>query len=98
MVYLYFKIIKFAKLLIIQKEIIIFATEIETTTMNIEFEDPALEELYTTGKTQDHKYNRLSKNIVKSFVKVVNYMKAWGRDHSQRIDFWNFQALWVGRI
>lgn len=44
--------------------------------MNIEFEDPALEELYTTGKTQDHKYNRLSKNIVKSFVKVVNYMKA----------------------
>lgn len=63
-------------MLIIQKEIIIFATEIETTTMNIEFEDPALEELYTTGKTQDHKYNRLSKNIVKSFVKVVNYMKA----------------------
>ena len=43
--------------------------------MNIEFENTALEELYTKGETQDHQYKRLSKDIVKRFVKVVNYMK-----------------------
>ena len=44
--------------------------------MNIEFENTALEELYTKGTTQDHQYRRLSKDIVKRFVKVVNFMKA----------------------
>ena len=44
--------------------------------MNIEFENAALEELYTNGSTQDHQYKRLSKDIVKRFVKVVNYLKA----------------------
>ncbi|MDO4185162.1 MAG: type II toxin-antitoxin system RelE/ParE family toxin [Bacteroidales bacterium] len=43
--------------------------------MNIEFENTALEELYTKGETQDHRYKRLSKDIVKRFVKVVNYIK-----------------------
>ena len=44
--------------------------------MNIEFENAALEELYTKGTTQDHQYRRLPKDIVKRFVKVVNFMKA----------------------
>lgn len=44
--------------------------------MNIEFENTALEELYTNGTTRDHKYKRLSKDIVKQYIKVVNYMKA----------------------
>ena len=44
--------------------------------MNIEFQNAALEELYTLGKTQDHQYKRLPPNIVKGFVKVVNYLKA----------------------
>ena len=43
--------------------------------MNIEFENTALEDLYTTGKTQAHPYKRLSKEIVKRFVKVVNYLR-----------------------
>ena len=44
--------------------------------MNIEFENAALEELYTSGTTQDHQYKRLPKDIVKRFIKVVNYLKA----------------------
>jgi proteic killer suppression protein len=42
----------------------------------IEFENEALEELYTSGATKDRQYCRLPKDIVKRFVKVVNYMKA----------------------
>ena len=44
--------------------------------MNIDFENTALEELYTTGATQDHQYKRLQPNIIKQYVKVVNYIKA----------------------
>ena len=44
--------------------------------MNIEFANPALEELYTDGTTQDRQYKRLSKDIVKRYVKVVNFLKA----------------------
>ncbi len=44
--------------------------------MNIEFENAALEELYTNGATQDQQYKRLSKDIIKRYVKVVNYLKA----------------------
>ena len=44
--------------------------------MNIVFENTALEELYTTGATQDHQYKRLQPNIIKQYVKVVNYIKA----------------------
>ena len=44
--------------------------------MYIEFENAALEELYTNGATQNHEYKRLSKDIVKRYVKVVNYLKA----------------------
>lgn len=44
--------------------------------MNIEFETKALEELYTTGSTSDSNYKRLSKDVVKRYIKVVNYLKA----------------------
>ena len=44
--------------------------------MNIEFDNSALEELYTKGTTQDRQYKRLPKDIVKRYVKVVNYLKA----------------------
>ena len=44
--------------------------------MNIEFENAALEELYTNGATQNHEYKRLSKDIIKRYIKVVNYLKA----------------------
>ena len=47
--------------------------------MNIEFDNTALEELYTNGETQDHQYKRLSKDIVKRYIKVVNYIKAVNR-------------------
>ena len=44
--------------------------------MNIEFDNAALEELYTCGSTQDHQYKRLPKDIIKRYIKVVNYLKA----------------------
>ncbi|MBR5062237.1 MAG: type II toxin-antitoxin system RelE/ParE family toxin [Prevotella sp.] len=44
--------------------------------MKIEFDNVALEELYISGSTHDHKYKRLSKDIIKRYVKVVNYLKA----------------------
>ena len=44
--------------------------------MNLEFDNAALEELYTTGTTKDSQYKKLSKDIVKRFIKVVNYLKA----------------------
>ena len=33
--------------------------------MNMEFADAALKELYETGKTKDHKYNKLAMDVVK---------------------------------
>ena len=44
--------------------------------MNIEFETKALEELYTTGVTSDSAYKRLSKDVIKRYIIVVNYLKA----------------------
>lgn len=44
--------------------------------MNVDFELAALEELYTTGSTQEKVYARLPEDIVKRYVKVVNYLKA----------------------
>ena len=43
--------------------------------MNIVFEKEALEELYTNGVTKDHEYNKLPKDIITRYIKVVNYMK-----------------------
>lgn len=47
--------------------------------MNIEFEDQALENLYMTGTTNDKQYKRLPQDIIKRYVKVVNYMRAANR-------------------
>jgi proteic killer suppression protein len=44
--------------------------------MNIEFEDAALKELYLNGFTKDSKYKKLPKDIVKRYIKTVNYLKA----------------------
>lgn len=44
--------------------------------MNIEFENSVLEELYTDGATEDGEYKRLPKDIIKRYIKVVNYLKA----------------------
>ena len=39
--------------------------------MKIEFEDIALEELYTSGTTNSGQYRKLPKDVVKQYVKVV---------------------------
>ena len=44
--------------------------------MNIKFDDKALEDLYLCGSTKDHKYKKLSRDVVKQYIKVVNYLKA----------------------
>ena len=44
--------------------------------MTIEFETKALRELYTDGTTEERTYRRLPKDIIKRYVKVVNYLKA----------------------
>lgn len=44
--------------------------------MNVEFEDQALEDLYLLGATDDKQYNRFPKDIVKRYIKVVNYLRA----------------------
>ena len=45
-------------------------------TMNIVFEDVSLEELYVSGTTTDSRYRKLAKDVVKQYVKVVNYIRA----------------------
>lgn len=44
--------------------------------MTIDFDNKALEELYTKGVTKDNSYRRLPRDIVKRYIKVVNYIKA----------------------
>ena len=64
--------------------------------MNIEFENAALEELYTNGKTQDHQYKRLSKDVVKQYIKdnkdaakeiLMYYQSVTTKDDI--VDLWN---------
>ena len=38
--------------------------------MNIFFDDEALEELYSTGRTSDKKYKRLQNGIIKAYIKT----------------------------
>ena len=44
--------------------------------MKIVFEDSALEELYVSGTTTNSQYRKLAKDVVKQYVKVVNYIRA----------------------
>ncbi len=55
----------------------IFAENI--TNMNIEFEDKALQELFETGSTSDKKYKKLAKDVVKQYIKVVNFIRGASR-------------------
>ena len=43
--------------------------------MTIEFESESLWELYSNGTTQDKTYNKLPKDIITRYIKVVNYLK-----------------------
>lgn len=47
--------------------------------MNIEFQNKGLEDLYFFGSTEEKTYNKLSKDIIKRYIKVVNYLKAANR-------------------
>lgn len=44
--------------------------------MNVAFDDIALEELYMSGSTKERKYKKLSIEVVKQYVKTLNYIKA----------------------
>lgn len=44
--------------------------------MRIEFEDKALEELYVNGTTSSSKYRKLPNDLVRQYIKVVNYIRA----------------------
>ena len=44
--------------------------------MKMVFEDSALEELYVNGTTTHSQYRKLAKDVVKQYVKVVNYIRA----------------------
>ena len=44
--------------------------------MNIIFEDKALEELYAEGVTKSSHYRMLSKDVIKQYIKVVNFIRA----------------------
>lgn len=44
--------------------------------MIIEFNDNALKELYLYGSTTDRVYKKLSKEVVKQYIKTVNYIKS----------------------
>ena len=55
---------------------IIYLCIVKDNGMNIEFDDKALEELYTTGTTKERKYKKLSQDVVKQYIKTLNYIKA----------------------
>ena len=61
-------------MIIIRKNI--YLCSVKYNGMNIEFDDKALEELYTNGTTKERKYKKLSQDVVKQYVKTVNYIKA----------------------
>ena len=48
-------------------------------SMTIDFGSKALEELYTNGETKDASYRRLPRDIIKRYVKVVNYLRSLRR-------------------
>ena len=65
--------------MIIVREFYYFCTLNYTCTMNIEFQNKGLEDLYFFGSTEEKTYNKLSKDIIKRYIKVVNYLKAANR-------------------
>lgn len=73
--------------------------------MNIEFEDKALEELYLNGFTDSRHYRRLPQDIVKRYVKVVNYLRSVRRvedlflinslHYEKKGNLKNVEAVWI---
>lgn len=74
--------------------------------MNIEFGDRSLEELFVLGSTKDKRYNRLPKDIIKRYVKVVGYLRAARRIEDLYIikslhyekkvgDLKDIEAVWI---
>ena len=47
--------------------------------MNVSFDDKALEELFVSGRTSEKRYSRLPADVIKRYVKTVNYLKAASR-------------------
>ena len=43
--------------------------------MTIEFENASLKELYCTGCTQDKIYKKIPKDIVRRYIKTIDYLK-----------------------
>ena len=43
--------------------------------MDLQFENTALEELYRDGFTTSRKYKKLPTDIIKRYIKVVDYLK-----------------------
>lgn len=62
--------------------------------MIIEFDDPSLRELYLNGSTKDHKYKKLSKEIIKQYVKTVNYIKSLHYE-KKKGDLKGSEAVWI---
>lgn len=57
--------------------------------MNIEFADPALEELFCSGKTKHKKYSKLQPSVIKQYVKTINLIRP-----AQRIeDLYKIKSL-----
>ena len=58
------------------ERMIIFADKTLLYPMNITFENTALAELYHNGTTQERRYKRLTQDIIKRYIKVVNFLRA----------------------
>ena len=87
---------------------IIFALQVCYNTMRITFEDTALEELYVNGATNSSKYRKLPQDLIKQYIKVVNYIRAARRledlfcikslhYEKKKGDLQGIDAVWINR-
>ena len=76
--------------------------------MRIAFEDTALEELYVNGATDSSKYRKFPKDLIKQYIKVVNYIRAARRledlfcikslhYEKKKGDLQGVDAVWINR-
>ena len=77
--------------------------------MTIVFENEALRDLYVNGFTKDKRYRRLPADIVKRYIKTVNYIRAATRTedlfrikslHYERKngDLKDMEAVWIKKL
>ena len=70
--------------------------------MNIKFENTALEELYTNGTTLISPYRKLSKDVIKQYIKVVKrledlfYIKSLHYE-KKKGDLNGIDAVWINK-